>query len=69
MQSAVPYKKEASAVGMAAAPSSGMNPAELTDDYGVCVICAEQRQVSFVPAMRLTIEFLLWHWEDVELAA
>ena len=46
MQSAVPYKKEASAVGTAATAGSSMGPAELTDDYGVCVICAEQRQVS-----------------------
>ena len=58
MQSAVPYKKEASVVGMTAATaSSSMIPAELTDDYGVCVICAEQRQVIFVPAVRLTTNF------------
>ena len=59
-QSAVPYK-EASVVGTAATAGSSVDPAELTDDYGVCVICAEQRQVSFAPAMRLTREFLLRH--------
>ena len=51
--SAVPYKKEASAVGTAATAGSSVNPAELNDDYGVCVICAEQRQVGLMPAMRL----------------
>ena len=69
MQSAAPYKKEASAVGTAATAGSSMDPAELTDDYGVCVICAEQRQVRLMPALLLTRECLLWHWEGVQPAA
>ena len=68
-QSAVPYEREASAAETTATAGSSMTAAELTDNYGVCVICAEQRQVSLMPALLLTRDCLLWHWEVMQLAA
>ena len=69
-QSAVPYKKqEASVVGTSMTAGSSMNPAEPNDDYGTCVICAEQRQVSLLPAVLLKVVCLLWHSGGAQLAA